>query len=95
MRALIVAALVVVAGLACTGGTGVVRGMVLEVVDRSPAEIEVLRVRGDNGRVWTFTTEEALLKDGAHLRLHQALGQPVVVLYESKDGRLVATDIRD
>ena len=83
--------------VACPGGeeSGLVQGLVLEVVDRSPSEIETLRIKDDDGRVWTFTTEKALLKDGAHLRVHQVLGHPVVVLYVTKDGTLVATEIRD
>ncbi len=90
-------ALVLLAVVACPGRneSGLVRGLVLEVLDRSPSEIEALRIRDDNGRVWTFTTEKALLKDGAHLRVHQVLGQQVVVLYVAKGDRLVATEIRD
>lgn len=95
VRGLIVIALVLMAALACSGDTGMVQGRVLEVVDRSPTEIELLRVRDDAGKVWTFTTERALFKDGSHLRLHQAMGESVVVLYESKNGRLVATGIND
>jgi len=45
--------------------------------------------------VWPFTTVEALGKNGAHLRLHQVLGQTIEVLYEKRDGRLVAVGLRD
>lgn len=92
------AALLLLAAAACPGGdgeAGLVRGLVLEVVDRSPSEIETLRIRDGDGKVWTFITEKALLKDGAHLRVHQVLGERVTVLYVAKNGALVATEIRD
>lgn len=75
--------------------TGVVRGAVVEAVDRDLAEIEMLRIRDDDGCLWTFSTDEALEKNGAHLRLHQVLGQTIEVTYESRGGRLVATALRD
>lgn len=74
---------------------GVVRGVVLEATDRNIAEIETLRIRDDDGRVWTFSTTEALEKNGAHLRLHQVLGQTIEVSYEEREGRLIATGLRD
>ena len=76
---------------------GVVRGIVVEAVDRDLAEIETLRIRDGDGRVWAFTTEGPLEKNGAHLRLHQVLGQTIEVRYEERDGRLIslATGLRD
>ena len=59
------------------------------------AEIEMLRVRDEDGRVWTFVTDGALEKNGAHLRLHQVLGETIEVSYEEHEGRLVATALRD
>ena len=67
----------------------------MEAVDRDLAEIETLRVRDGDGRVWAFTTEGPLEKNGAHLRLHQVLGQTIEVRYEERDGRLIATGLRD
>ena len=81
--------------LACNGEPGVVRGIVVEAVDRDLAEIETLRIRDGDGRVWTFTTEGPLEKNGAHLRLHQVLGQTIEVRYEEQEGQLVATGLRD
>ena len=81
--------------LACNGEPGVVRGIVVEAVDRDLAEIETLRIRDGDGRVWTFTTEGPLEKNGAHLRLHQVLGQTIEVRYEEREGRLIATGLRD
>ena len=81
---------------ACGGDEpGVVRGMVVEAIDRNLAEIETLRVRDDAGRLWTFTTVGALEKNGTHLRLHQVLGETIEVSYEERDGRLIATALRD
>lgn len=80
---------------ACNGEPGVVRGVVVEAVDRDLAEIETLRIRDGDGRLWTFTTEGPLEKNGAHLRLHQVLGHTIEVQYEERDGRLVATGLRD
>ena len=80
---------------ACGGEPGVVSGIVVEAVDRDLAEIETLRIRDGDGRVWTFTTEGPLEKNGAHLRLHQVLGQTIEVRYEERAGRLVAVGLRD
>ena len=74
---------------------GVARGVIVEVTDRNLAEIEVLTIRDGDGRLWTFTTEEALEKNGAHLRLHQVLGQTIEVRYQERGGRLIAVGLRD
>ena len=81
--------------VACGGEPGVVRGVVVEAVDRNLAEIETLSIRDDNGREWTFTTDEALEKNGAHLRLHQVMGQTIEVRYEQRGDRLIATGLTD
>ena len=82
--------------LACNGDEpGTVRGVVVEAIDRNLAEIETLSVRDEDGRVWTFTTDGVLEKNGAHLRLHQVLGQTIEVTYEAREGRLIATALRD
>lgn len=67
----------------------------VEAVDRNLAEIEMLRVRDNGGCLWTFSTDGALEKNGAHLRLHQVLGQTIEITYEGRDGRLIATALRD
>ncbi len=72
-----------------------VRGVVMEAVDRDLAEIETLRIRDGGGREWTFATEGPLEKNGAHLRLHQVMGQTIEVRYEERGGRLVAIGLRD
>lgn len=81
--------------LACGGQPGTVRGTIVEATDRNLAEIETLVIRDEDGRTWTFTTEEALEKNGAHLRLHQVLGQTIEVRFEEREGRLIAVELRD
>lgn len=91
-------AIALVAGAGCSGGdtdSGVVRGFVVEVVDRSITEVEKLSIRDDTGRLWTFTTEGDLGMSGSHLRLHGVQGESVLVAWTEKDGRLVATRFRD
>ena len=75
--------------------TGAVRGTVVEAVDRDLAEIEMLRIRDNGGCLWTFSTDGPLEKNGAHLRLHQVLGQTIEVTYEAREGRLIATALWD
>ena len=85
-----------VATAACgSGEPSVVHGVVVEAIDRNLAEIETLRIRDGDGHVWTFTTDGALEKNGAHLRLHQVLGQTIEVSYEERGGQLIATSLRD
>jgi hypothetical protein len=72
-----------------------VTGMVLEAVERSLVEIELLKVRDDTGKAWEFATEGNVGISAAHLRQHQVMGEGVVVTYKVVDGRLIATDVRD
>ena len=67
----------------------------MEAADRNLAEIETLRIRDSEGRVWTFSTDGPLEKNGAHLRLHQVLGETIEVAHEEREGQLVATSLRD
>ena len=91
---------ILVAG-ACSGGAsssvtaGEVRGQVVEVVERDSIEVETLRVRDAEGKVWTFTTEGFVGITPAHLREHRLFGQSVLVSYLLKDGKLVAVNVAD
>ena len=88
---------------ACGGGetadgvTGAkqVRGQIVEVVARNIAEIELLTIRDDTGRGYTFTTEGYVEVTPSHLKEHQLLGQSVLVSYVERDGLLVAVKIED
>ena len=71
----------------------------MEVVDRDIDELETLRIRDSDGKVWTFTTEGYAGVTPAHLREHQLFGDAVTVTYQEKDGPegrvLVASLISD
>ena len=77
------------------GGEKIVTGLVVEAVERNLAEIELLRVRDGDGRVWEFSTEGPVGISAAHLRQHQVLGEKVAVTYKEEGGRLIAVDVRD
>ena len=74
-------------------------GLVVEVVDRSIDQVETLRVRDGDGRVWTFTTEGYIGFSPTHLRQHQLFGERVVVIFRAGEGpdkdRLVALEVVD
>ncbi len=96
LRLALAAAAVLLVAVACGGGgEKSVTGLVLEAVERDLVEIELLRVRDADGRVWEFTTEGPVGINAAHLRQHQVLGERVVVAYTEENGRLIATDVRD
>ncbi len=80
---------------ACGGGDKEVMGLVLEAVERDLAEIELLRVRDDDGRVWEFFTEGPVGVSAAHLRQHQLAGERVLVTYREEGGRLIAVAVGD
>jgi hypothetical protein len=75
--------------------TGQVRGQVVEVVARNIVEVETLRIRDDDGVVWTFTSEGFAGFTPSHLREHQLFGQPVLLFYVEKGDSLVAVDMAD
>ena len=77
------------------GGEKVVTGLVIEAVERDLVEIELLRVRDSDGKIWEFSTEGPVGISAAHLRQHQVLGESVVVAYTEYRGSLIATDVSD
>ncbi len=82
-------------GLGCEGDSGAVRGIVIEVVDRDLAEIETLKIRDGDGKLWSFATEGSLGKNGSHLRSHQLQGESILVAWVRKGDALVAIQLRD
>ena len=81
---------------ACGGDSDkTVTGLIVEAVERDLVEIELLRVRDDGGKVWTFSTKGPVAVNAAHLRHHQVLGEKVVVTYSVYRGDLIATAVRD
>ena len=94
--ALAVVALLLPIAAACVGGgEKEVTGLVLEVVERDLVEIEFLRLRDDEGRVWEFSTEGDVGASAAHLRQQQLGGERVAVTYREDDGRLIAVRVGD
>ncbi len=94
LAVVVVAPLLLIAA-ACGGGDQQVTGLVLEAVERDLTEIELLRVRDDDGRVWEFSTEGPVGVSAAHLRQHQLAGEKVLVTYREEGGRLIAVDVGD
>ena len=92
--AALAAALLLIAA-ACGGGDQQVTGLVLEVVGRGLAEIESIRLRDDDGRVWEFSTDGPVGTNAAHLRQHQLAGERVSVTYREEGGRLIAVAVGD
>ena len=79
-----------------------VRGQIIDVVPRTIAQVETLRIRDASGREFTFTTEKTGDETGgfvgftpSHLKEHQLFGQTVLVSYVERDGLLVAVKIED
>ena len=94
-RALTVVAALLLILAACGSGEKQVSGLVLEAVERSLTEIESLRLRDDDGRVWEFSTLGPVGTTAAHLRQHQLGGERVRVIYREMDGRLIAVEVGD
>ena len=93
--AVVVVAPFLLIAAACGGGDKEVTGLVLEAVERDLGEIELLRVRDDDGRVWEFSTEGDVGVTAAHLKLHQLAGEMVLVTYREEGGRLIAVEVGD
>ena len=88
-------ACLLVLAVSCGGGEKTVTGMVTDVVERNLSEVELLRVRDRSDNIWEFTTLGNIGMSPAHLKQHQVLGQGVLVVYKTIDGRLVVSKIRD
>ena len=84
------------AGAPATAETkGQVRGHVVGLIERGIDQVGTVRVRDEAGKVWTFIADVDIGLSASHLRLHQALGQTVLISYETRGGRLTAVDITD
>ena len=77
------------------GGALQVRGQVVEVIPRSFSELELLTVRDEEGRLYTFETEGFVGFTPSHIREHQFLGQTLLVTYEKRGDILVAIRLED
>ena len=72
-----------------------VRGEVVEVVPRNFSEVERLRIRDKAGLEYVFETEGFVGFTPSHVKEHQLLGQSLLVTYERRGDRLVATALAD
>ncbi len=72
-----------------------VRGHILEVVEGADDKLAGLRLRDSSGKVWTFTAADNVAFSASHTRLHQVLGQTLLVSYETQEGRLIIVELSD
>ena len=101
-RGVLATALLILAA-ACGGGDAdpaaeasrQVRGQILEVVARNITDVETLRIRAEDGVIWTFVTEGYAGVSPSHLREHRLRGETVLVSYVRMGDKLVALEITD
>ena len=67
-------------------GDGEVVGHVVEVTARSLVAVETLTIVTSDGTTWEFSGGEFSGFTPSHLEEHQALGEPVKVVYVREDG---------
>lgn len=72
-----------------------VTGIVLEVVPTSIVVTGTLRVKDENGRVWSFDGRDYRGFTPSHLREHMLLGLGVVVRFHRDGAILKVVEIRD
>ena len=89
------AAMLVLAAGCGTDGALQVRGQVVEVVPRNFSELALLKIRDEEGRLYTFETEGFVGFTPSHVREHQFLGQTLLVTYERQGDVLVAISLED
>ena len=72
-----------------------VRGRIIEVVARNITTLELLRIRDDAGREYSFVAERFIGFTPAHLKEHQLFGLLVLVTYQVRGEQLVAVAVED
>ena len=79
---------VICAALGCqpASGDGEVVGHVVEVTAKSLVAVETLTIVTSDGTEWEFAGGEFSGFTPSHLEEHQALGEPVKVVYVREDG---------
>lgn len=95
LTVLAVASLLILLAACGDGGEKKVTGLVLEAVERSFAEIELIRLRDDAGKVWEFSTQGPVGTSASHLRQHQLGGTKIAVTYLEVGSRLIALEVSD
>ena len=74
---------------------GQVRGHILEVVAGQDDKLAGLRLRDSSGMVWSFIAEGDVGLTASHTRLHQALGETILVSYVTMGDRLLVVELSD
>ncbi len=72
-----------------------VRGHILEVVEGADDKLAGLRLRDSSGKVWNFTAADNVAFSASHTRLHQVLGQTLLISYITLGDRLLIVEITD
>ena len=88
---------------ACKSGptTGQVQGVLVDVQSRSIADADSITVRDQSGVTRTFRVSDRVARDpehptnASHLRLHMAMGLPVIVEYEDAPEGPLAVRVAD
>ena len=81
----LIAAFCIALGCQPAAGDGEVVGHVVEVTARSLVAVETLTIVTSDGTEWEFTGGEFSGFTPSHLEEHQALGEPVKVVYVRED----------
>ena len=83
--------------VSCYNPVDSVRGLVVEVVAKSPIEVETLTlVDQDNTKLKFYSNGTIFQKfTPSHLREHMLLGDPITVWFERQGGILFLKEIKD
>lgn len=83
----------------CDDGALVVRGIVIDVQQSSPAQVQGFTLRSDTGELLVFEIGELESGGGSfpavHLRDHLASASPIVVRYVATGERLIVMRMAD
>ena len=81
----LIAAFCIALGCQPAAGDGEVVGQVVEVTAKSLIEVETLTIVTSDGTEWEFSGGEFSGFTPSHLEEHQALGEPIKVVYVRED----------
>lgn len=83
--------------ISCTHQMESVRGLVVEVVAKSPIEVETLTLVDQQNTKLKFYSSGTTFSEFtlSHLREHMMLGDPITVRFERQNGFLLLKEIRD
>ena len=83
--------------ISCSSPMESVKGLVVEVVAKSPVEVETLTLVDQDNTNLKFYTNGTIFPEftPSHLRDHMLLGDPITVWYKRRDGILLLKEITD